>query len=357
MEVRGFLAKAAAHNPILTVDRNALISRGLSLAGKTMLATGGAGLAYRLLQGLPSLFGRPNPDLVSDQAPALLEVPHPVYQTQADRGRAKRRKIPGAAGTAARGVEAVGVPFKRAAHSGGSPAANVLGLTKDPFDASPTSTGEWLAGHGANPNSSLGVTQIPWAVPAILGGGALAGVAGYKGMDWLLNKKRKMDLNAELAGAKDEYQQALLDMYDPQRVKMLKAGSAADALNRDLDALAALVVGREKRANETWGEWAARHAGSVLPNDIGERVSNAGNSFGGLGVGLYGTLAAGTGLGVGAMSYAHHMQNDPAKALAEALKQREKERWAKRPPEVFAVPVGVRNAGGHVEEKEPLTAE
>lgn len=355
MEVRGFLAKTAEpHNPVLTVDRNAMISDGVADVGKVMLGVGGAGLAYRLLQGLPSLFGRPRPELVSDQAPALLEIPHPVYQTAGDRGRQRRRpRIPGAAGTAIRPVQAVAARPK-VANAGGSPAANLLGLTKDPADATPTTTGEWLAGHGANPNSSLGKAQLPWYLPAVGLGAVGAGLAGYKGMDWLLNKKRKMDLNAELDDAKAEYQQALLDMYDPQRVKLLKAGSAADALNRDLDALAAAVVGREKRADETWTDWAGRHLGSVLPDDVGGRARSLGSSLGGAGLGLYATLAAGLGLGVGSMSYAHHMQNNPAAALAAAVKQREKERWAKRPPEVFAVPVGVKNVGGRIEEKEPL---
>lgn len=356
MEVRGFLAKAAEgpHNPILTVDRNALVSKGLSDVGKVMLAAGGAGLAYRLIQGLPSLFGRPRPELGSDQAPALLEIPHPVYANRSDRGPAKRRRIPGAAGTAVRPIEAVGV---KAANSGGSPMANLLGLTKDPFDASPTSTGDWLRGQGANPNSVFGKAQIPWYIPGVALGGLGAAVAGYKGMDWLLNKKRKMDLNAELDDAKAEYQQALIDMYDPNRVKLLKAGSAADALNRDLDALAGLVVGREKKADETWTEWAGRQAGRFLPTGIGDRVSSFASSAGGAGLGAYAALAGLIGVGTGAMSYAHHMQNDPSAALAAAVKQRERERWAKRPPEVFAVPVGVKNVGGRIEETAPAVEE
>lgn len=346
MEVRGFLAKAAAGPaPALTFDRNVMISDGLSDVGKVMLGAGGAGLAYRLIQGLPSLFGRPNPELVSDQAPALLEVPHPVYQRAADGGPRRRRLIAGAGGTKVKAATA---------HPGGTAAAGLLGLTKDPAAQTPTSAADWLAGHGASPSSSLGKLQIPWYAPAVGLGGLGAAYAGYKGMDWLLNKKRKMDLNAELADAKGEYQQALLDMYDPARVKLLKAGSAAAALGRDLDALAALVVGREKRADETWGEWAGRQAEKVLPHDLGDRAANFASGVGGAGLGLYALLAGAVGTGVGAMSYAHHMQNDPAKALAAAVKQRERERWAKRPPEVFAVPVGVKNVGGRLEEKQPL---
>ncbi|WP_206688120.1 hypothetical protein, partial [Streptococcus pseudopneumoniae] len=85
-------------------------------------------------------------------APALLEVPHPVYEKARDRGRlpVRRKRIPGAAGTA---IQAVGVPFKQASDhigTGGRPVADTLGLTKDPLDTGPTTPGQWLARHGAS---------------------------------------------------------------------------------------------------------------------------------------------------------------------------------------------------------------
>jgi hypothetical protein len=324
------LTKAAnpyASQAGMTADRNDMISAGLDDVAKAVLLAGAAGVGLRGLSGVGTMFGRGRPSLVSNQTPAMLEIPHPVLPPAE---AARRKKLLGAAGT---GMKAA------AEHTEGlNPIGNALGMYQDPATGA---GGGFLSGHGASPTSEIGKAQMPWYLPAVAGGTLVAGVGGYKAMDWLLNKKRKMDLDAELSDARADFQKALVSQYDPKQLRMLKQGSASDQLAADLDLLADRVVGREKTADdESLADRASRMLGSVA-----EPVTpNQGTvkSVGGTGLGAYAAIAGLTALGSGYLANQYFSKTDPNRAVAEAIKKREAMRWSTRPPEIFAVPVPVK---------------
>lgn len=336
----GFCKTALPNDPVTVSARNEMISDGLGDVGRALLLAGAAGIGVRGLQGAGTMFGRSRPSLMADQSPALLEVPHPVYTSPEDAGERKRKKqqlIRGAGGTTMKAAAGGAVPKLNAVGS-------ALGMYKDPFNPG---DGGWLAGHGASPNSDLGKTQMPWYIPAV-GAGAIGGVAGgYKLMDWVMNKKRKADLKGELDDAKKEYQEALVDMYDPNKIRLLKRGSAAEALARDLDELATLTV-KQADPNETWTDTIAKRLTGAVPTTNLERGAN---SAAGTGLGTYLALAGGLSLGSGYLAHQYFSKTDPNKVLADVVKKRERERWATRPPEIFAVPAPVVRSGNEVDLK------
>ncbi len=337
----GFLKAAELPNDPVTVNaRNEMISDGLGDVGRALLLAGAVGVGARGLQGAGTMFGRSRPSLMADQSPALLEVPHPVYASPEDAGLRKKRRqalIRGAGGTTMKAAGEGDAPKL-------NPVGSALGMYKDPFNPG---EGGWLSGHGASPNSDLGKTQMPWYMPAI-GAGAIGGVAGgYKLMDWVLNKKRKADLRGELDDAKREYQEALVDMYDPNKIRLLKRGSAAEALARDLDELAALTV-KQANPSETWTDALGKRLTGVIPTTNVQRTAS---SVGGAGLGTYLALAGAIGLGSGYLSHQYFSKTDPNKVLADVVKKRERERWATRPPEIFAVPSPVVRTGDEVDLK------
>lgn len=59
------------------------------------------------------------------------------------------------------------------------------------------------------------------------------------------------------------------------------------------------------------------------------------------GTGAYLALASLLGLGSGAIAYNMTKANSPNAQLAAAIKQRQRERWAKSPPEIYAIPTPV----------------
>lgn len=330
-------------DPVTVNARNEMISDGLGDVGRALLLAGAVGVGLRGIQGAGSMFGRGKPALLADQSPALLEVPHPVFERPEDAGIRKRKKqeeIRGALGTQVKAA-ADDVPKL-------NPVGSLLGMYKDPFNPG---DGGWLSGHGASPTSDLGKTQMPWYIPAV-GAGAVGGLAGgYKLMDWIMNKKRKADLKGELDDAKREYQEALVDMYDPQKIRLLKRGSAAEALARDLHELATLMTKSADgpmNPSDTWTDAAAKRLDGLLPST---NLRQTGSSVAGTGLGLYAALAGGLALGSGYLAHQYFSKTDPNKVLADVVKKRERERWATRPPEIFAVPTPVARRGDEVDIK------
>lgn len=69
----------------------------------------------------------------------------------------------------------------------------------------------------------------------------------------------------------------------------------------------------------------------------------------GKGLGIYGTLAGLLALGSGTAAYKFTKDRSTNKLMEDAIKQRERERWARRPPEIYAIPTPVRlTRGGDV---------
>lgn len=243
------------------------------------------GITARGLLGLRYMFGRRKPNTSRMLGPTVVSVPTPVFTTPLQQQRARDRAYK-AAGAATRG-------------------------------------------------------ELPWYLPGLTlaGVGGLAG--GYKLMDVLMDRKRKSDLKAEEAAAEAEYRKALLAQYDPANVpgpgvvpdvplpaKTVNPVGAprlslkAAALQADLEELAAACEARAEKAAGDMPGWAGK------------------------GLGIYGTLAALLALGSGTAAYKFTKDRSTNKLMEDAIKQRERARWAARPPEVYAVPTPVRLARG-----------
>lgn len=207
--------------------------------------------------------------------------------------------------------------------------------------------GNWPDFWGANANTAA---DIPAAWPATGFGGILAGAGGYKLMDMLMEKRKEQQRNEEIQSAREEYEKSLLGQFKPppaSKIKTVplheptvtKAGCALDEktvkcllektasadsrlgqLAERLDKLAEKVV--EKRA-DMFADWV--NPFNWIPDEWKAK-----------GMGGYAALAPALALGSGLGVYNYMKQGDPDDAVADALRKQQQERWARRPPDVFA---------------------
>ncbi len=68
--------------------------------------------------------------------------------------------------------------------------------------------------------------------------------------------------------------------------------------------------------------------------------------------GMYGAYAIPAAAASGLLAYNHFRSRSTNTLLEKALKERERQRWASRPPEIYAVPQPVHLEGGHLTETE-----
>lgn len=175
-----------------------------------------------------------------------------------------------------------------------------------------------------------------WYWPGMLGGGLAATYGGYKLMDHLFNRRRKADTQSELEEARNQYRQSLLANYDPAHVhsaatmpKFASDQRVQKALDQLADKVEALNFG-ELQKSALW-DWLKPSEGTV---------------------GGYMGMAALLGLPAAWMAYHATKARSPGKIMEEAIKARERDRWAARPPEVMIMPTPVRlNRQGDLEEE------
>lgn len=233
----------------------------------TLGVAGAVGIGTRGAIGASHFLGRPEADTNRSIGPQVLQIPTPVYTRKKDRERAL-----------------------------------LMGKVASPW----------------------------WTIPGLTAAGAGGLYGGFKMTDWLANRKRKQDLDAEVEEAKRKYHEALMGQYNPSNVPLSDKIPAvpaplpkAAALKADLDAMVEAIQRNTKEVIKEagWGE-----------NAIG------------IGTTLAGVLALGSGIA------AYHATNKRSQAqlIADAIRQREKERWARRPTEIYAVPqpVSLDRAGG-----------
>jgi hypothetical protein len=152
--------------------------------------------------------------------------------------------------------------------------------------------------------------------PGMLLGGLAAGYGGWKGVDAVLDKRRKGEIEDELEGEKSKFRQALLKSYD----KPYSTKAAADEgeqlvkMGEDLDAL--FDTFQEKQAT------------------VGDMI--------GKGLGGYATYAIPTALLAGYAAYAAGKKRQRKAVIDKALKQRNRRRSMQQPAPLFATPVEVK---------------
>jgi hypothetical protein len=151
------------------MDLAALKAQVTGQAANDILTVGGlglaGGLAVRGAMGLPGFFGRrPSKTLDRGPGPSIVTVPTPVYATAADQNRAARLKM-----------------------------------------ASPSIL-----------KTAFGRGDIPWYYPGMAVAGLGGAAGGYGLMIHIMNSKEKSDLQSEEEVARQEYQKAMLEQYDPK---------------------------------------------------------------------------------------------------------------------------------------------
>lgn len=170
---------------------------------------------------------------------------------------------------------------------------------------------------------------IPWYGPAMLMGG-LGGLGlGWKGMDKVINSRRKKQMDGDLETARSQFHDALLSQYakpvemHPELIgekkssddTMVKVGQALDDLFVKFTAAMADEEARpsEKRSFD---------------------MSNlAGQAAGG-----YGMYAGLSGLLTGAMVYDKMNKRSRRSVLDSALKKRQRRKFMQQPTEIYAQP-------------------
>lgn len=158
---------------------------------------------------------------------------------------------------------------------------------------------------------------IPWYIPAIGIGAAGTAYGGYKLVDWLLNKRRKSQTDEELTESKQRYRNALFAQYTPEQVEKWSSVT----LGQGLDLLFDVVN---------------KHTNGQLEKLAIDIADTSGKAFGLLGL-MGGSIALGTGIG----TYKYVKSRSPEERIKKVIQQRERERWLRRPPEIFAIPTTV----------------
>jgi hypothetical protein len=265
-----------------------------SIGGLGLAALGG-GMTARALLGFRELFDKALAKRKAPQKPAVVEVGVPEVVEDEEEQEAAR---PMRAGLGPKFAE------KRALleHINKIPGfAGFSELFKG--DQAQPSWWDWLKGR-----THENWTSKPWFPAAAMTAGIGSAYGGYKALDSAMNTLDRGSRQQELEEAKEEYRKALIEQYSADSPS-IKRSAARSELAKDLDELCQLYKEGEGTINDVGGFIAANY----LP--------------------LAGLLAGGTGLA----TYNWAKSRSPEERLAKAIKQRERLRWATRPPEIYAV--------------------
>ncbi len=163
----------------------------------------------------------------------------------------------------------------------------------------------FLAGDNATTASG-----VPWHFPALMTGVPVAAALGWKGLDAVLDARRKSKMRQETDQAKQEFEQALMSQYDRP-----KQASADAPLGEVLEVL----FGRVKEG-------------------ISQLLSLSDDTKG-MGVGAAGAYAGLSGGLAAMLAYNMTKKHQRRKLLEKAEQLRAKRLAALRPPEIYARPV------------------
>jgi len=148
---------------------------------------------------------------------------------------------------------------------------------------------------------------VPWAIPAAVGAGAAGAYGGWKGIDALLEQRRKGELEAELEKAKMDYEAAL---------------SGDTKLAEDLDEL----------------------------YDHVEKQAVSASDAAGTATGLYGVYGGTSALLAAIMAYQYGKKRQRRSLLEAAQEKRRRQRFARQPVPIQVRPVPKQH------EQDPLQA-
>ena len=150
---------------------------------------------------------------------------------------------------------------------------------------------------------------IPWYRPGLVAGGLGGVYGGWKGVEALLNSRRKKDVNTDVEEAKQRFNQAMMSQYGKQ--------ACDDSLGEDLDRL----------------------------YDAMQKQATAGNTMGEL-AGAYGMYALPAAAIPAYLAYQAGQKRQTSTVLRKALAQRAMRRQAQQPPEIYAMPMPTPGGAG-----------
>jgi hypothetical protein len=160
--------------------------------------------------------------------------------------------------------------------------------------------------------------NLPWYLPAMVGGTLGAGALGYQAVSALLRQQRKAAAKAQVAKARQDFQQALLSEHDRPLKLAADRDPGLEKLSADLDRLFDRF---EKLA----------YLAGVIPTNLDE-LGHAVGAYGG----AYGVPAA---LLAGYATFKATDKGSQRRIMDKALKLRMRRRQALVPPEIVARPV------------------
>lgn len=170
---------------------------------------------------------------------------------------------------------------------------------------------------------------VPWYGPAMMLSG-LAGLGiGWKGMDHVLDSRRKAETQADLDNARKDFRAALLSQYTSGKTAedspMVKASEALDTAFEKFAGLLEAVDKAPPPLVKTSVDWA---------------------NLGGQAVGGYGMYAGLSGLLAGSLIYDKIKKRSRSAIINKALQRRQRREFMQQPTELYATPEPVAAAGG-----------
>lgn len=169
---------------------------------------------------------------------------------------------------------------------------------------------------------------IPWYRPAMFFTG-LAGLGlGWKGIDAVLDKRRRRDIEERTDAARKDFHDALLSSYEhPVMMRPGLGKTASDSLMSKVGAALDKVFASFTNALTA----AASRPGTLKTAlDLG---NVGGNVLGG-----YGVYAGLSGLLAGALLYDKTRKRSQASIVQKALQRRQRRQFAQQPTEIYATP-------------------
>lgn len=155
------------------------------------------------------------------------------------------------------------------------------------------------------------ITSIPYALPALTAATVGSSVGGWKLMDWILDRRRKAELNEKLEQAKREYEEALLAEYSTGK----------------------------KASTNTLGDLLEQLYTVTKQAGVSDIVNYEIPALAGTTVGAYGTLAGITSIATALKVYSEMKKRQRAKLLEQASARRQQQRSVSLPPSLYVQPV------------------
>ena len=188
-----------------------------------------------------------------------------------------------------------------------------------PYPAEPKMAG-FMGGDSATSKSG-----IPWYGPAMFFSG-LAGLgAGWKGMDAVLDRRRRKELESQTNRARQEFNQAMMASYDHPIQTKLASDTTMQEVGNGLDQVFIKF---------------ATLLDMAQTNPLLKTAFDAKN-MGGAAVGSYGLYAGLSGLLAGSLLYGKTKKRSQAAIIQKALQRRQRRQFMQQPTEIYATPVPV----------------